>query len=564
MHGISLIPPVHAWPDSSLAQMVAWISEIIPVTYIPEGSPIPRFERPIWLFGTAFHHVIAIESNQVGGPLPAGSIVIDTGGTKGRTRDLTRHELLDLCAKVYEAPVLSEYGMCELASQAYDWGSGFRFPRWVSVAAVSGINRIRPHGECMLLVQDNLRIDYPTAIRTEDVIHLNGDGSFELIGRAPSAPLRGCSLNVYEVPRAVEFKNLLKHESITIPSRQTLETQALKIENQLRNFLNQKETLKSLKEELGSENAAQQAINDLQRGLPRSADEWSQGAQNASSGKSHLPRNWIFVLPRNHSLVVTYPLAFAKVLGLNVSLKVPKELASNQGFIARYAQLLDTPILNTDRKLPASDAILCYGTDETVASIRRLQASSFVRGYGHNVTIAIAPVVVDVSESAPLIARDVLSTAQRGCLAPRAFILQTSGTTTIEEIALRMLKATREFWSAPTSLATRLGFERENHRLKKLGFCCFGGENDESTLIAIKVLQSKDVTYEEIMSACARHPMTIPLCLVLENHARDFVKSFMEILKPGYPLGLSITTELGSANAPKWDGFHLGKPLFAD
>ncbi len=56
--------------------------------------------------------------------MPEGSIVIETGGTKGKTRSVTREELYTLisnCFSVDRNHIVSEYGMCELASQAYDF-----------------------------------------------------------------------------------------------------------------------------------------------------------------------------------------------------------------------------------------------------------------------------------------------------------------------------------------------------------------------------------------------------------------------------------------------------------
>lgn len=562
LQGVSYIPPVNVWPDSSLAQMVAWIAEVVPVTYLPEGAPLPQFNQPIWLFGTAFHHILAIDQGLVRQSLPSGSLVIETGGTKGRTRSLEREDLYKLCADAYGVPVISEYGMCELASQAYDWGEGFRFPYWVKIAAVQGINLVTSIGQGMLLVHDSKRIDYPLGIRTEDIVEIDTDRSFKLVGRARRAPLRGCSLNIEEVTNksATNFSNVI--ETIDVPSRLTILERATKIAIKVTDFLSDERSLESLTKELGSTNAAKQALEDLSRGLPLSNDEWAEAALNAASLQPRLPRHWVFLLPRNHSLVIAYPLALAKLLGLTVSVRIPAELASPNGFAHRYATCLNATILSSDRQLPTSDAVLCYGSDETVGLIRQ-QANCFVRTYGNNVSIVVAS-LNELATAADLIARDTLATAQRGCLAPRLFILRKGIDTSLVEVATIILKAVREFWGLPSSPEERLGWEREYHRLKRLGFSCFGGQEDDNGLIAIQESITENLEINLIESACARHPMTFPILLVAEPDPRHFVKTITEIFQKKSSQGLSLVRELGHANAPKWDGFHLGVPLFAD
>src|SRR5690606_5820376 len=98
--------------------------------------------------------------------------------------------------------IISEYGMCELAAQAYDVAAGghrrLRFPPWVRCGVVTGPGVIASAGEGALVVWDPQRIDVPAPIRTEDLIALDEDGGFRLLGRLGGAPLRGCSLRVGE------------------------------------------------------------------------------------------------------------------------------------------------------------------------------------------------------------------------------------------------------------------------------------------------------------------------------------------------------------------------------
>ena len=159
--GLSLVPPPGVWPDSSLAQMVAWLGERAPVAYCDESSFAAALAKagtaPLWVFGTAFHLLNLIDAGAAR-RLPAGSFVIETGGTKGKAREVSRAELYREISAAFAVPqsaIVSEYGMCELASQAYDWVEPgattatrrFRFPAWVRPLVFTAPKRAATAGE---------------------------------------------------------------------------------------------------------------------------------------------------------------------------------------------------------------------------------------------------------------------------------------------------------------------------------------------------------------------------------------------------------------------------------
>ncbi len=131
--------------------------------------------------------------------LPKGSRVMETGGYKGRTRALPKTELRRMFSKflgLSPSQVLSEYGMSELSSQAYDNAAGvFHFPPWARACVISSeTGAASAEGETGLLrVFDLANIRSVMAVQTEDLAVRRGDG-FELLGRAASAEPRGCSL----------------------------------------------------------------------------------------------------------------------------------------------------------------------------------------------------------------------------------------------------------------------------------------------------------------------------------------------------------------------------------
>jgi hypothetical protein len=141
--------------------------------------------------------------------LPAGSRVMETGGYKGRTREMLKEELhtcLNARLGISYEFIVCEYGMCELSSQAYDRIAGnrssvsvppriFRFPPWARVQIISPESgREVGDGETGLIrVFDLANLVSAPVVQTEDLAIRRGEG-FEFIGRATEAEPRGCSM----------------------------------------------------------------------------------------------------------------------------------------------------------------------------------------------------------------------------------------------------------------------------------------------------------------------------------------------------------------------------------
>lgn len=562
MHGISLIPSVLDWPDSSLAQMIHWISEIVPVTYISEDQEIPPLDEPIWLFGTAFHHILRHDRHKFLNQLHPDSIVFETGGTKGKTRFVSREELYELCRRHYGCKIVSEYGMCELASQAYDWGEGYRFPRWVSFGVIKGHKDFSALGDGLLLLKDNARSDFTLPIRTEDLVNIQPNGTFNLLGRAPLAPLKGCSLNVDNFEPDPTITNHDSIETIEVPNRTELTRRINFVEKTLNEFLDEPDTLRSLHNELGSLNAAKQSIADLKRSMPSDLNNWLKAVFTCTRGHRHIQRRWFFILPRNHSLVVTYPLIFGYILGLEIKVKIPAELNSKDNFAPRLIRLFRATLTGSDRNIPKTDAILCYGTNETIEKIRA-QFAGFVRSFGTHIAVSVINMPLD-NHSLLELTKDVMSTSQRGCLAPRLGIINNLQNGSTETIAQKLLEETRIFWGHSASQTNSIGFEREARRLSELGFSIYGGKSTDASLIATKTLPLEQITTETLLSAYSIYPITVPLILTNERNIGHFDRKISNLFTSLQKLSLVKVPKLGSANAPSWDGTHQGIPLFAD
>lgn len=177
--------------------------------------------------------------------LPAGSRIMETGGYKGRTRELSRSRLYSGAAALFGVPessIVNEYGMTEMSSQFYDWpadrAKDFDPPEngAIAVAATAGQPRhdlpaaasesadptrrkfsppwvrnlvldpatLRPLGVGQvgaLAHIDLANLDSCAFLLTGDAGRLLPGGGFELIGRFEDAELRGCSLD-YEMASA--------------------------------------------------------------------------------------------------------------------------------------------------------------------------------------------------------------------------------------------------------------------------------------------------------------------------------------------------------------------------
>lgn len=129
------------------------------------------------------------------------TVVMETGGMKGRRKELIREELHSLLKTgLGVSHIHSEYGMTELLSQAYSAGNGiFQSPPWMQIVIRDtedplATQQIEKIGGVNVIDLANL---YSCSfIATQDLGKLHPDGSFELLGRFDHSDIRGCNLMV--------------------------------------------------------------------------------------------------------------------------------------------------------------------------------------------------------------------------------------------------------------------------------------------------------------------------------------------------------------------------------
>lgn len=219
---IVLAPSETQLPDSSLSYMLSRFAEWFgtETTFCwNDGPDLNAFEdalaeaeqnsTPVAILGTSFAYVAAEDAATRRFALPPRSRIMQTGGFKGKSREIPRDDLRRLLSERYGVPegaIVNEYGMTELSSQAYDrldFGpthqGGLRFPHWVRATAVHPETLAAlPDGEVGLLrIDDAANLDSCCALLTSDRARVQ-DGTIELLGRHKGATPRGCSLSVEE------------------------------------------------------------------------------------------------------------------------------------------------------------------------------------------------------------------------------------------------------------------------------------------------------------------------------------------------------------------------------
>jgi len=207
--GISLVP---TGPDSSLGHMCdAFVPGMQHFFSSEEGvqssaawaalKSAAEDGHPLFIPGTAFAFADMLDAEHDPVCVPPGTVVMVTGGFKGRRRSVPPSVLYETLARsIVGAQVVGEYGMSELASQLWAVPAGAPFvpPPWMRVLAVDPwTGEVASRG--VLRFYDLANHQTVMAIETQDVGAVMPDGSVRLEGRLEGAVPRGCSLAVEEV-----------------------------------------------------------------------------------------------------------------------------------------------------------------------------------------------------------------------------------------------------------------------------------------------------------------------------------------------------------------------------
>ena len=172
--------------------------------------------EPMLVLGTSFAFVHFVDGvGRATFDLPRGSRVMQTGGYKGRSREIPPAVLRADLARVFALDprsIVGEYGMTELSSQFYERTlfdetsppGVYAEPPWARVVPVDPETLAPvPHGATGIAkIIDLMNVESAVAVLTQDQVRRVGpekEGGFELLGRAPGAPTRGCSIGIDEL-----------------------------------------------------------------------------------------------------------------------------------------------------------------------------------------------------------------------------------------------------------------------------------------------------------------------------------------------------------------------------
>jgi phenylacetate-coenzyme A ligase PaaK-like adenylate-forming protein len=155
--------------------------------------------QKIFLLGVSF---ALLDLAEEFAPDLSGSIVMETGGMKGRRKEIIRSELHSVLKEKFKvSSIHSEYGMTELLSQAYSKGEGiFYCPPWMKVVLrdpqdpLSLFTDANKTGGINII--DLANVNSCSFISTGDLGRIHEDGWFEVIGRFDNSDVRGCNLMV--------------------------------------------------------------------------------------------------------------------------------------------------------------------------------------------------------------------------------------------------------------------------------------------------------------------------------------------------------------------------------
>lgn len=130
------------------------------------------------------------------------TIVMETGGMKGKRKEMIREELHTLLTDGFGVhKIHSEYGMTELLSQAYSFGDGvFECPPWMDVLirdTEDPLSLIETEKTGGINIIDLANINSCSFIATQDLGKKYNNATFEVLGRFDNADVRGCNLMVY-------------------------------------------------------------------------------------------------------------------------------------------------------------------------------------------------------------------------------------------------------------------------------------------------------------------------------------------------------------------------------
>ncbi len=553
---VSLVPNLEEWPHSSLSQMLEWMGEFIPTTFTSAShcfELIRSSKVPTLYVGTAFHWIHLLDEN-LETEFPKHSFLLETGGTKGRSRHLNRQDFYTLLKERFHLKadqILSEYGMSELSSQAWargDHHSPYRFEEWVKIHIAKGQSQLETSGVGSLVVYDPTRLDYPYSFRIQDVINLNHQ-DFTILGRVPFAVAKGCSL-MAEQPK-LETKEKFSVESLHTTIRQDF----LDLKRVFQNLCQNHEFLSSLAVEFYSLELAERAIRDAELSFPTSREDLEKAAARSSLKFEHV----LIIPPSTHSFAILHPLILAIGLGAKVRVRIPESFSHEKSslriilktFKDAFASQLAICPSNEVLVGSSQELLVFFGSDESLLEIRKNYLGKIAA-----FTSSVAISIIDNLEHLQLALLDALSMAGKGCMSARAIYVKDRELADILKEAQKVLPLLPKL---SLSAFESCALDHYETRLIKdsIPYLKRSSQND----ILISMPSELDYPYPtQLLSIPIYSLDSSQLSNFLEGlGSAVFISSDLKAIHLNPRISLRF---LGKLNLAPYDGLHQNRPIF--
>ncbi len=433
-------------PDSSLSHMCALLVRTFgaagpePTFFVNDGkleidallarvASLPR-ERPALVLATSFALVHCLDAMRGRtAALPPRSRVMQTGGIKGQSREVSAAELRGAVSQAFavdERAVVGEYGMTELSSQFWEATlvdeaavhGEYAEPPWARVVPVDPetLAPVADGAVGIARIEDLANVDSAFAVLTQDRVRRVGRPI-----RAAGTRPRGVAAGVFDSAR----RDALAGGRCPRPDERPM---SRTVDERLRDVRGWVEAARAVHAHRARHVAAIAASTGLSPEgvelgfdcLERAATPEELRALVASAGDA--PSVHV-ILSANVFVAPLRAIAIARAASVRVTVRPSSR---DPTLAAALVAAAGDPAVSiaTDRGLPAgADRIDVYGRDETIARVRSLARPGVVVR-GHGAGLGVAFVADEWERAAEALAADVAAFDQRGCLSPRvAFVL---------------------------------------------------------------------------------------------------------------------------------------------
>jgi len=361
--------------------------------------------------------------------LPTGSVIMVTGGFKGKRVQISEVDLQDKLYRIFpNTRIVAEYGMTELSSQLWstEIGKPFHPPPWMHVCTVDPNTGSPVSGLGLLRFYDLANHQTVLAIETKDLGAIQEDGSVILYGRIPSSRPRGCSIRVEEGDPFFRKNNMVKRSPphcIPIDMSKLAERSKVTIEvlHEMNTILFEKNIDGSAKKMFYEEEGMTRKSAQYYYLKCIELFDQKKICMELSTYTFHPPKIGI-ILARGVFVAGLEWLYLCICSGAEVLIKPPRGNFSFYEQLTRSLKEKGIQISCTldHNDLHNMDSIIAFGSNDSLSNITQQYSSSYICGFGEKLSIAFCDDVDLVSH----LARDVFAYATKGCMSPAAIFTQ--------------------------------------------------------------------------------------------------------------------------------------------